>query len=403
MTTEHGDVQELLAAWAVGALPPGEARRVPPHLAECEDCAAEAERLRETVRLLDGPAVNDLPEGSGGREVRGRDAEPGGREVRAGSPETGGREARGRSAEPGRRDAHGGPAAPGRSEGNGMRVEPGRVPALALALRTRPAAPRVAAHAAPYAAAVAGLRSLLREVGGRWATPVVHDWDVQATVAHLIAADEPLATRLGLDARVPPSRPAAGAGREDAWAEDAWAARTADVIAYERGRAPEETVAVWAAQAGALLATPEARDPELAARATTLMGLRLPVADHFAVRAFETWIHTDDIGRALGLAVPPPPDEHLGQLVRLAVRILGTALGPTAPPVLFTVAGPGAGAEWVLGSEGEPVQAELVLDPVDFCLLVGGRYAPDEVPRGTTGDTGAAAGVLERAASLAWL
>ncbi|MFE9999307.1 maleylpyruvate isomerase family mycothiol-dependent enzyme [Streptomyces avermitilis] len=361
MTTEHGDVQELLAAWAVGALPPGEARRVPPHLAECEDCAAEAERLRETVRLLDGPAVNDLPAGSGGREV-------------------------------------GGP-----SEGNGARVESGRVPALALALRTRPAATRVAAHAAPYAAAVAGLRSLVREVDGRWATPVVHDWDVQATVAHLIAADEPLTARLGLDACVPPSRPAAGAGREDAWAEDAWAARTADVIAYERGRAPEETVAAWAAQAGALLATPEARDPELAAPATTLMGLRLPVADHFAVRAFETWIHTDDIGRALGLAVPPPPDEHLWQLVRLAVRILGTALGPTAPAVLFTVAGPGAGAEWVLGSEGEPVQAELVLDPVDFCLLVGGRYAPDEVPRGTTGDTGAAAGVLARAASLAWL
>ncbi|MGW7048079.1 anti-sigma factor family protein, partial [Streptomyces avermitilis] len=163
MTTEHGDVPELLAAWAVGALPPGEARRVPPHLAECEDCAAEAERLRETVRLLDGPAMNDLPAGSGERDAHGRSAEP------------------------------------GPSEGNGIRVEPGRVPALALALalRTRPAAPRVATHAAPYAAAVAGLRSLVREVDGRWATPVVHDWDVQATVAHLIAAVVPVGGRGG--------------------------------------------------------------------------------------------------------------------------------------------------------------------------------------------------------------
>jgi hypothetical protein len=71
--------------------------------------------------------------------------------------------------------------------------------------------------------------------------------------------------------------------------------------------------------------------------------------------------------------------------------------------VLFAVAGGGPGAQWVLGSEDEPVRAELVLEPVDFCLLVGGRYAPGEVPRGATGDTAAIGAVLERAASLAWL
>lgn len=131
-----------------------------------------------------------------------------------------------------------------------------------------------------------------------------------------------------------------------------------------------------------------------------LMGVRLPVADHFVVRAFEAWIHTDDIGRALGLAVPPPPAEHLVRLVRLAVRILGLALGPTAPPVLFAV---GGGGQWVLGSADEPVRAELALDPVDFCFLVGGRHAPGEVPRRTTGDEGAVRDVLERAASLSWL
>ncbi len=59
--------------------------------------------------------------------------------------------------------------------------------------------------------------------------------------------------------------------------------------------------------------------------------------------------------------------------------------------------------EWVLGSEGEPVAAELALEPVDFCLLVGGRYAPETVPRGQTGDAAAVRNVLERAASLSWL
>ncbi|MDN3021142.1 maleylpyruvate isomerase family mycothiol-dependent enzyme [Streptomyces sp. S.PB5] len=334
MTAEHDGVRDLLAAWAFGALEPAERRTVPLHLAECDDCAAEAERLRETVRLLDGPSGN----GSGRR-----------------------------------------PAAD----------------ILSAALRTRPAAPRVAAHAAPYAAAVAGLRALLPELEGRWSTPVVHDWDVHATVAHLLAADEHLVRLLGLDTRLPPTRVPAGTH----WGE-AWNLRTGEIIDREHGRTPGETAGDWAAQADALLAAPEAHDPELAARPVTLMGARLPIADHYVARAFEAWIHTDDIGRALGLAVPPPPAEHLGQLVRLAVRILGMALGTQAPPVLFSVTG---AEQWVLGSEDEPVRAELALDPVDFCLLVGGRYTPDEVPKDTTGDAAAVRNVLESAASLAWL
>ncbi|WP_432174823.1 maleylpyruvate isomerase family mycothiol-dependent enzyme [Streptomyces sp. Tue6028] len=384
MSGEHEAVRDLLAAWAVGALTPADERTVPRHLAACESCAAEAERLRETVRLLDGPRATPPGPATGpvngagtGRAARGtRDTAPAGRGRPTGGDGPGGR-----------------PAGPDGAAG----LPPAL---LAAARRARPAAPRVAAHAAPYAAAVAGLGALLSELDapGSWSTPVVHDWDVQATVAHLIAADEPLARRLGLAPRVPWS-----AGAEKAGWEAAWAARTAEVIAHERARTPAETVAVWSAQAAALLAVPEAADAGRAAHATTLMGVRLPVADHFVVRAFEAWIHTDDIGRALGLTVPPPPEPHLWQLVRLAVRILGRALGPTAAPVLFAPAGGGRDAQWVLGSEDEPVAAELVLDPVDFCLLIGGRYAPGEVPRGAVGDTAAVTAVLERAASLAWL
>ncbi|MGW7722351.1 maleylpyruvate isomerase family mycothiol-dependent enzyme [Streptomyces canus] len=331
--TDHDDVRDLLAAWAFGALEAAEERLVPPHLAECESCAAEAERLRATVRLLDGPPLDEPPSPLG--------------------------------------------------------------TLLTGALRARPAPPRVARHAAPYAAAVAGLEALLPELAGRWSTPVVHDWDVHATIAHLLAADEHLALRLGIDARVPGARI-----DEDADWADAWERRTAEVIAHEYGRTPEQTVADWSAQAAALLGTPHALDPELAAGTTLLMGLRLPVTEHFLARAFEAWIHTDDIGRALGLAVPPPPEEHLGQLVRLAVRVLGTVLGAEAPPVLLGLRG---GEEWVLGSQSDPVAAELTLDAVDFCLLVGGRHAPDTVPRDTTGDAAAVRNVLERAASLSWL
>lgn len=345
MSDDHDGVPGLLADRALGMLRASDERTVRSHLAGCENCAARAERLRATVRLLDAP--------------------PGAAEPAA---------------------AQDGPAGP-----DGV---------LAVALRARPAVPPVAAHAAPYAAAVGGLAALLREVeaSGAWGTPVVHDWDVRDTVGHLIAADEQLARFLGVRTHTPASR----VTRDMAW-EEAWRTRTTEVIAYERSRAPGETVAAWSARAAALLATPEARDPERAALATTLTGVRLPVADHFLGRAFETWIHTHDIGRALGIAVPPLPGDRLGHLVRLAVRMLGLALGPTAAPVLLTVTGGEAGDPRVLGSEDEPVRGELTLDVVDFCLLVGGRHTPAGVPRGAAGDESAVRNVLERAASLAWL
>lgn len=287
MTNDHDGVRELLAAWAVGALPPGDRRAVPLHLADCESCAAEAERLRDTVRLLDGtfgPA-------------------PGARPLWGGAPGTARDGAAGAAPE----GAAGGPS-DGAGAAPGGAVNGSADGVLALALRSRrPRAAEIAHHAAPYAAAVAGLQALVPELAGRWGTPVVHDWDAHATVAHLVAADEHLAVRLGVDARLPASHIPEGIP-----AGEAWARRTADVIAHEHGRTPAETLATWAAQAAALLATPEAADPELAARAVTVMGLRLPVADHFVIRAFEAWIHTDDIGRALGLAVPRPPANTSG-------------------------------------------------------------------------------------------
>ncbi|MFI6643546.1 maleylpyruvate isomerase N-terminal domain-containing protein [Streptomyces sp. NPDC050504] len=369
MAEGHEELRDLVAALAVGAALPGDASRVGDHLAECAQCAADSARLRETVRLMagagGGPRGNGAPRGNGGPYGNG-------------------------------------PYGSG-PYGNGAsgRAPMARDAVVRAALRTRGGAPAVAAHAAPYAAAVAGLDALLRELDdlGAWGTPVANGWDAHGTVAHLIAADEPLAVRLGHPARIPPVDVPLGGG----WRE-AWAARTAAALAHEGPRTPAETRASWYAQTRALLTDPAAYDAELAARATELMGVRLPVADHFLIRAFETWVHTDDIGRAIGRTVPPPPDPQLRRLVGLAVRILNMALGQDAAPVLLTVEwSDGTAQEWVLGSEEEPVAAQLVLHPVDFCLLIGGRYPVAEVPRGTSGDPGAAQHALERAAALAWL
>lgn len=372
---DHATVSELLGAWALQALPSDEQRTVPAHLADCEECAAEAERLRATVRSLNGPnghrsdghGTNGNENGTGvGIGANGHGT--------AGAPQD---------------DAAGHPP---------LRTDTGP---LAAALARRPPAPRAtptaAPHAQPYAATVAALQALLAEADDAWSTEVVHGWTVRDTVAHLIAADEPLAVHLGLPAHEPP----ADAVGDGDW-RTVWEARTRTVIAHERARDPHATVAVWHARAAELLAAPAARDPELAAQAATLMAARLPVAEHYLVRAFETWIHSYDIGRALDRPVPPPPAGHLWQLVRLAVRILGQALGPKAPPVALTVTDASRTTEWILGSEDEPVRAELALDPVDFCLLVGGRTAPDALPPGT-GDPTAARTLLNRAARLAWL
>ncbi|UNO44263.1 maleylpyruvate isomerase family mycothiol-dependent enzyme [Streptomyces sp. MST-110588] len=358
---------------------PGDDARVRRHLRSCAPCAAEARRLGEAVRLLDEPAESGATEAKGARQVKGVKG--------AGSRKGGGK----------------GAVRTVRKGNTG--VARGRL--MAAARTARPGHGPLAAHAAPYAGAVASLDALLHELDtapALWGTPVVHDWDVQGTLAHLVAADEALAERLGLapvtmtGGSQGPARVAMPGGP---W-ELRWSARTEEVVAYEHTRPTAETREAWRTQAHGLLALPEAGDEQLAASPTVLMGLRLPVADHYVLRALETWVHTRDIGRALGRPVPPPLPTHLQRFVGLSIRILDRALGPTARPVLLSVEGE-AGGDWVLGSDAEPIAAELVLEAVDFCLLVGGRRIPAEIARGHAGDPVASQRVLETAASLAWL
>lgn len=49
---DHNDYRDLLGAYAVGAVPPGERRRVAAHLASCAACRAELGRLRAAVDAL---------------------------------------------------------------------------------------------------------------------------------------------------------------------------------------------------------------------------------------------------------------------------------------------------------------------------------------------------------------
>jgi hypothetical protein len=164
-------------------------------------------------------------------------------------------------------------------------------------------------------------------------------------------------------------------------------------------------------------------EPGCATRVVNVGGDRLTVADHVVVRAFETWIHARDIAGLAGVPVPAPSGRHLRPMAELAARVLdyllsrsmpGTAGGPGA--VQLTLTGPGGGS-WPVGfgtraaapaSDGpapgphSPARrAEVVVDAIEFCLLVADRRAPGELEVVITGDDGLAGELLTLAPLLA--
>jgi hypothetical protein len=148
----------------------------------------------------------------------------------------------------------------------------------------------------------------------------------------------------------------------------------------------------------------------------------IPVRDSFLDRAFECWIHAEDIAEAVGYPYGPPRGVHMRQLIGLAARLLPLALmglraaglasltswrdlsygdprGPRA--VKLIIEGRGE-SEWLIPLEAdapapppdtEPV-ATLAVDGVEFCFLAAAHRDPDRLPCGITGDRAAARDLL---------
>jgi len=134
-----------------------------------------------------------------------------------------------------------------------------------------------------------------------------------------------------------------------------------------------------------------------------------PLRDALVQRAFETWIHRDDIARLVGRPPSPPPPEQVRRIAALAVRSLPGALRAHrvwAPgrAVRVVLSGPGGG-EWAVPLGHEPAEASrmaatIATDAVEFCLLVAHRRGVDELPHAVTGEPALAARVLAVAATL---
>ncbi|HEU5156230.1 MAG TPA: maleylpyruvate isomerase family mycothiol-dependent enzyme [Streptosporangiaceae bacterium] len=259
----------------------------------------------------------------------------------------------------------------------------------------RSAASPCPGYAEPYAAQVSVLDSLLGELSAAdWRVNVIYDWHVQDVVAHLAATDGLVAAGVGTgvgtgaeggESGGPP--PAVG----DSVLGDLLAASTAAAIDRERRRPPDLTRASWRAQADALC---RALPADAAHR---VPGIRLRISDLVVARAFETWVHSDDIATAVRRRLPPPLPRHLAPIAALGVRSLPKALAVTRADRPAAVAqvvldGPGGG-EWRLGlgagdGGGAPPEpaVRLRMDVLEFCFLAGGRRDPATVDAEVVGD-----------------
>ncbi|MGW8380180.1 maleylpyruvate isomerase family mycothiol-dependent enzyme [Streptomyces sp. ODS28] len=314
----HPLAEPLLGAWLLNACSPEEAALVEAHLRHCEHCASDAHTLRAALPGLAGseplPPPPELYE---------------------------------------------------------------RTTTAAFAART-PTPRGLPAHVRPYAAQLATLDAVLRELApADWRSVVVEGWTAAQLVSHLAATDSLLAEQLA-------GAPSGDTVPERTAAYTSWAARH-----------PYETVhATWYEAAASLRESLSRGDPSRPAELAA--GFPLPVADHAVGRAFETWIHTRDIALTTSRTLPPPSPETLHAMSDLGARLLPKALLLTGTPLdsralTLHLTGEGGGT-WQVGPG--TTTAELTLDTVDFCLLTGGRLGAGEIPRTVTGDAGLAEAAL---------
>ncbi|MGP3978059.1 zf-HC2 domain-containing protein [Streptomyces sp. 8N114] len=383
---DHRILTSLLGAWALAACSPEETAAVEAHLTDCAPCADEALRLRDAVGLLHSEDSLDLDPMLRSRVLEG-------------------------------------------------------------CLDRRPARIPMPTWAAPYDAETARLDALLRDMAEEeWRAPVQLRWfdgerqstretTVAGVLGHLLAVDGLVATGIGLPDPLP----------ADALPDEARAS--------EPGAGPQTRTEIYWALNGAGHHTPAAREPWreqshamirdvsfLAAddgsasgehtargRLVSYGNFALPLRDAFLDRAFECWMHAEDIAEAVDYPYTPPGPAHLNLLVDLAARQLPGAIAARrrtglAPPPrgLATAGSPGrtlhleiegsGGGDWYIpldspGARASPESkvAHIALDGLEFCQLAAGHVPPLEAAAGQDGDRQAIQDVLYATASLSRL
>jgi hypothetical protein len=367
LVLEHPVLKSLLGAWALAACSPEEAAAVEEHLGECGTCAEEALRLRDAVGLLQRPESLDLDPALRTRVLQGC-----------------------------------------------LERRPPRIP--------------VPEWAAPYDAETARLDALLQDFGdAEWHAPVRLRWfetdratsrrtTVAGVIAHLLSVDGLVAVALGLDdplGDITADRPTPAARTEAYW-------RASHFPPTRSVRAP------WREQSHALVRTVSFTSGGSGPTTVPYGDFELPLHDAMLDRAFECWVHAEDIAEAVDYPYAPPAPRHLHRMFDLAVRMLPRVLAerrrsglatPGRHRHLVAAGEPGrslrleiegsGGGEWLIpldspgavGSADHEV-AHVALDSVEFCRLAAGHIPPEEAAAGQVGDREAIRDVLFAAASM---
>ncbi len=312
---EHQVLKSLLGAWALAACAPAEADAVEEHLGVCGPCADEALRLREAVGLLQRPETLDLN-----------------------------------------------PAL--------------RTRVLEACLERRPPRVPVPEWAAAYDTETARLDALLQDFGdNEWHAPVRLRWyegdeassrrtTVAGVIAHLLTVDGLVAVALGLEdplGDVKPEQPTPSGRTEAYW-------RAARFPPTRAVRGP------WRGQSHRLIRTVCFTGSDTGRMPVPYGDFALPLHDAMLDRAFECWVHGEDIAEAVDYPLRPavrtPPARHGGP------RGPDAAPGPGEPPPPRAGRagrtppgrGRGAGAQPAAGDRG--VRRRGVADPAG---LAGGE------------------------------
>ncbi|MFF4032074.1 zf-HC2 domain-containing protein [Streptomyces sviceus] len=364
---EHRVLKSLLGAWALAACSAEETAAVEDHLGDCGSCADEALRLRGAVGLLQRPESLDLDPGLRTRVLDGC-----------------------------------------------LDRRPPRIP--------------IPVWARPYDAETARLDALLQDFGdSEWHAPVRLRWfdadeatsrrtTVAGVIAHLMSVDGLVAIALGLDDPL-------GEARADS------PTPSGRTEAYWRGSHFPPTRSVrtpWREQSHDLVRTVSFTGGTAGKLEVAYGDFALPLHDAMLDRAFECWVHAEDIAEAVDYPYDPPSPRHLNRMIDLAARMLPAVLaqrrqkGLTSPAHgrhLVSAGGPGrtlrleieglGGGEWLIpldspaavGSAEHEV-AHVALDGVEFCQLAAGHVPPAEAAAGQVGDREAIRDVLFAAASL---
>ncbi|MEV5396289.1 maleylpyruvate isomerase N-terminal domain-containing protein [Streptomyces cellulosae] len=363
---EHQVLKSLLGAWALAACAPAEADAVEDHLGVCGSCADEALRLREAVGLLQRPESLDLN-----------------------------------------------PAL--------------RTRVLETCLERRPPRIPVPDWATAYDTETARLDALLQDFGdSEWHAPVRLRWyegdeastrrtTVAGVIAHLMSVDGLVAVALGLEDPLGDVRPerATPSDRTEAY----WRAARFPPTRAVRGP--------WREQSHRLIRTVSFTGSDTGRMTVPYGDFALPLHDAMLDRAFECWVHAEDIAEAVDYPYDPPAGRHLHEMVDLAARLLPVVLenrrhhGLAAPVERRLVAAgePGrslrleiegsGGGEWLIPLDSPAAKgsvehevAHVALDGAEFCRLAAGHVPPREAAAGQEGDREAIRDVLFAAASL---